>query len=1368
MIRPSRQWIYWLVLLGVLAAGLITAPGAAEAAGAWAGDWTTIGDSSNGFSWPRSIAIDNNDNVYVVDNGLKVIRKLADGSDKWSIVTGLNMSQKVPWDIAAGGDNNVYLLNSIWSNSQVVWKYDGSSWTDITHGYDFRSPDAIGADKDGNVYVSYSGEDGGHVIKLASGSTVWTEIGSWENGEFVNPCAITADEQGNLYVADYSIISEVYRGRIKILPKNSSQWQDAADGNFLPSEGFNWVQKPVEIVRDSFGNFYIADPERQIIHAAPTGSAGWWYINNGSVNTFSNPTGVAVDSKGYVYVSDPNNGKVYKHQPWATQLIWKTQPGGAAAGNTLNPQPVIALAGPDEDVVTGDSSSTISLSLTNASGATLSGQGSLTLSEGEASFSGLSVNNAGTYTLTSTGSIINTNISNYNNIDSVGPSTLTGQSSSFTITALLQAAAPTASPASGSTVANNSVINLSTTTAGATIYYTVDGTDPTIGSSSGTSVTITGDPGAEVTVKAMAGGTGFISSPVATFTYNLQPQAAAPTASPVSGSTVANNSVINLSTDTAGATIYYTVDGTDPTTGTGSSGNTVTITGNPDEEITLKAFAAATNMVNSEIVTFTYNLQPQAAAPTASPGSGSLVTNNSTVTLSTATAGATIYYTVDGTDPTTDSSPGTDITITGNTGENITIRALAAGTGMENSEIAIFTYTVALQAAAPTASPASGSTVANNSVINLSTTTAGATIYYTTNGTDPTTGSSNSGTSVTITGDPDEEITLKAFAAATNMVNSSIETFTYTLQPLADTPSAEPPSGSVVANNTTVTLITGMENATIYYTLDESDPDESSNSGTSAVITGSLEDTITLKAIAVAPNMEVSDMATFTYTIGLPTDAPEASISDGSTVANNTEVLLSTNTNDAVIYYTLDGRDPSQYSLSGSSATITGQPEAEVILKAIAIAPGMAVSDIAAFTYYLQPRAAVPTASPVSGSRVTDGATVNLSTATAGATIYYTIDGTDPTIGSTSGNSVKITGDHGNTVIVKAFAIAPDMADSNVAVFAYTIRKISSGGGGGDGGTSSAGLLVTPPGGTFNEQNITLVFPAGAVESNTRVQIREISQADGLPLPDNSLLLSKIVDLEVSDSFFKPVTITLPFDKPQIDPEKFDIKICCYYDNTGQWVPLENIQVHLTKGLVSGDVTHFTKFAVLAIPKTGTNVEPPSSSPSIPFDLTGHWAGDSVMQLMEAGIVSGYQDGSFKPDRTISRAEFTVMLVKALKLETVNGKVFADTAAHWAKNSIANAAAHNIISGYDENRFGPDDLITREQAALIVTRAVQAENNADGLNFTDSGQISSWAKLGVSAAVSNGFFNGYPDGSFRPQSNLTRAEAVVIIRKMLR
>ncbi|HHV15934.1 MAG TPA: S-layer homology domain-containing protein, partial [Gelria sp.] len=81
--------------------------------------------------------------------------------------------------------------------------------------------------------------------------------------------------------------------------------------------------------------------------------------------------------------------------------------------------------------------------------------------------------------------------------------------------------------------------------------------------------------------------------------------------------------------------------------------------------------------------------------------------------------------------------------------------------------------------------------------------------------------------------------------------------------------------------------------------------------------------------------------------------------------------------------------------------------------------------------------------------------------------------------------------------------------------------------------------------------------------------------------------------------------------------------------------------------------------------------------------------------------------------------------------------------------------------------FGPDDLITREQAAVIVSLATKLEAATGELSFTDSKAISPWAKPGVAAAFKGGFISGYPDGTFKPQGNTTRAEAAIIIGKLI-
>lgn len=88
-------------------------------------------------------------------------------------------------------------------------------------------------------------------------------------------------------------------------------------------------------------------------------------------------------------------------------------------------------------------------------------------------------------------------------------------------------------------------------------------------------------------------------------------------------------------------------------------------------------------------------------------------------------------------------------------------------------------------------------------------------------------------------------------------------------------------------------------------------------------------------------------------------------------------------------------------------------------------------------------------------------------------------------------------------------------------------------------------------------------------------------------------------------------------------------------------------------------------------------------------DITGHWAETQVRKMMNQGIISGYPDGSFKPDEKITRAEFASLVVKGFKLSGGSGKVFADTADHWAKDFIATANAYGVVNGYSDTTTIP-------------------------------------------------------------------------------
>ncbi|NMA62582.1 MAG: S-layer homology domain-containing protein, partial [Syntrophomonadaceae bacterium] len=197
------------------------------------------------------------------------------------------------------------------------------------------------------------------------------------------------------------------------------------------------------------------------------------------------------------------------------------------------------------------------------------------------------------------------------------------------------------------------------------------------------------------------------------------------------------------------------------------------------------------------------------------------------------------------------------------------------------------------------------------------------------------------------------------------------------------------------------------------------------------------------------------------------------------------------------------------------------------------------------------------------------------------------------------------------------------------------------------------------------------------------------------------------------------------------------------------------------------------KFAIIATEKPGViDKEQPQpvekDKKAIDLkDIQGHWAEKTIKELVASGAVSGYPDGTFQPNKTITRAEFSTILVKAFNLETKTGKVFNDTAGHWAKDNIATAQAHGIVSGYSDTTFGPNDNITREQMAVMIVKAAKLSESAAGKTFADSSQISTWAQKAVATASENQIINGYPDNTFKPKASATRAEAATVIVKAL-
>ncbi|MGO9617560.1 MAG: chitobiase/beta-hexosaminidase C-terminal domain-containing protein [Bryobacteraceae bacterium] len=577
-------------------------------------------------------------------------------------------------------------------------------------------------------------------------------------------------------------------------------------------------------------------------------------------------------------------------------------------------------------------------------------------------------------------------------------------SATVTLVPTQPAEAPTFSP-SGGTYTAAQTVTLNSTTSGATIRYTLDGSTPseTAGTVYIAPFTISGT----TTVKAMAYASGLTDSSVATAIYTIL--TAAPTFSP-SGGTYTTAQTVTLSSNTSGATIHYTLDGSTPSE---TAGTVYTAPFTISGTTTVKAMAYASGLTDSSVATAIYTILT--AAPTFSP-SGGTYTAAQTVTLSSTTSGATIRYTLDGSTPS--ETAGTVYTAPFTISGTTTVKAMAYASGLTDSSVATAIYTILT--AAPKFSP-SGGTYTTAQTVTLSSTTSGATIRYTLDGSTP---SETAGTVYTAPFTISGTTSVKAMAYASGLTDSSVATAIYTILTAAPTFS---PSGGTYTTAQTVTLSSATAGAAIRYTLDGSTPSETAGTVYTAPFT--VSGTTTVKAMAYASGLTDSSVATAIYTI--LTAAPKFSPSGGTYTTAQT-VTLSSTTSGATIHYTLDGSTPSETAGTVYAAPFTVSGTTTV--KAMAYASGLTDSSVATAIYTIL--TAAPTFSP-SGGTYTTAQTVTLSSATAGATIRYTLDGSTPS--ETAGTVYTAPFTISGSTTVKAMAYATGLTDSSVATAIYTI-----------------------------------------------------------------------------------------------------------------------------------------------------------------------------------------------------------------------------------------------------------------------------------------------------------------------------------------
>ncbi|WP_415841069.1 S-layer homology domain-containing protein, partial [Paenibacillus typhae] len=178
-------------------------------------------------------------------------------------------------------------------------------------------------------------------------------------------------------------------------------------------------------------------------------------------------------------------------------------------------------------------------------------------------------------------------------------------------------------------------------------------------------------------------------------------------------------------------------------------------------------------------------------------------------------------------------------------------------------------------------------------------------------------------------------------------------------------------------------------------------------------------------------------------------------------------------------------------------------------------------------------------------------------------------------------------------------------------------------------------------------------------------------------------------------------------------------------------------------------------------------------------DIEKHWAKDAVNNMGSRMVVTGTGDELFSPDRDITRAEFAAIIVRGLglRLETSGGSFTDVKQADWYSSAIQTAYKYGLITGYEDGSFRPNDKITREQAMLIVSKAMKltglsekiAEQSASHVlgEFSDAGNVANWSLNGVADSISAGIIAGRSANSLAPKAYITRAEVATMMQRLL-
>ena len=316
---------------------------------------------------------------------------------------------------------------------------------------------------------------------------------------------------------------------------------------------------------------------------------------------------------------------------------------------------------------------------------------------------------------------------------------------------------------------------------------------------------------------------------------------------------------------------------------------------------------------------------------------------------------------------------------------------------------------------------------------------------------------------------------------------------------------------------------------------------------------------------------------------------------------------------------------------------------------------------------------------------------------------------------------------------------------------------------GGSGGSAAqpVGRGIGSEGGQVVKGGAILDIPKGALTKNVDIIIGKVDRVD-VAVTGTFKLAGEIFEFGPSgQQFDKPVTIILEYNPDKLTSGEVPT-ICVYDPATRLWINLGGVVNEATQ-TIRIEVTHFSKYAVM--------VESKAATLSFKDVAPSHWAYKEITDFASKDYIKGYEDNTFLPGNNISRAEFAAVLVRALGFEAVKPAAasFKDVnSGSWYYSYIETVCSKDLMKGYADGSFKPNENITRQEIAAVLVRALGKDKEQAGqLVFADKSAVSGWAKDLVSIAVAEGLIQGYQDNTFSPQKKSTRAEAVIMFSRML-